>query len=188
MKLGAMRPCRLPPAIAAAALAAAALLVLFRASPYGLAYPNACAQPGPPLVARGPGTPPSFAYWISGTGGEGRRVLKLLRAVYHPRNRYLLHLDAGASRDERTELAAAARDEAAWREFANVDVVGESYAVDRTGSSVLAAALHGAAVLLRIGADWDWFVTLSSWDYPLVTQDGKILLAITLLMYALPYV
>ncbi|XP_037485262.1 beta-glucuronosyltransferase GlcAT14A-like isoform X2 [Triticum dicoccoides] len=171
MKLGAMRPCRLLPAIAAAALAAAALLVLFRASPYGLAYPRAGVQPGPPLVARGPGSPPSFAYWISGTGGEGRRVLRLLRAVYHPRNQYLLHLDAGASRDERTELAAAARDEAAWREFTNVDVVGESYAVDRTGSSVLAAALHGAAVLLRIGADWDWFVTLSSWDYPLVTQD-----------------
>ncbi|XP_048557139.1 beta-glucuronosyltransferase GlcAT14A-like [Triticum urartu] len=171
MKLGAMGSCRLPPAIAAAALAAAALLVLFRASPYGLAYPRAGVQPGPPLVARGPGSPPSFAYWISGTGGEGRRVLRLLRAVYHPRNRYLLHLDAGASRDERTELAAAARDEAAWREFSNVDVVGESYAVDRTGSSVLAAALHGAAMLLRIGADWDWFVTLSSWDYPLVTQD-----------------
>jgi protein xylosyltransferase len=125
-------------------------------------------------VARGPGTPPSFAYWISGTGGDGRRVLRLLRAAYHPRNRYLLHLDAGASREERAELAAAVRAEAAWRVFANVDVVGESYAVDRTGSSVLAAALHGAAVLLRVGADWDWFVTLSSSDYPLVTQDGKL--------------
>ncbi|KAM0891335.1 hypothetical protein ACQ4PT_026470 [Festuca glaucescens] len=177
MKLGASatRPCRWTPFLAVAALAAAALLLLFRASPHGLAYSGAPVPPaGSPLVARGPGSPPSFAYWISGTGGDGRRILRLLGAVYHPRNRYLLHLDAGASREERAELAAAVRDEAAWREFANVDVVGESYAVDRTGSSVLAAALHGAAVLLTIGADWDWFVTLSSWDYPLVTQDDLL--------------
>jgi protein xylosyltransferase len=174
MKPAMTRPCRLTPFLAVAALALAALLLLFRASPHALAYSRLPAPPaGPPRVARGPGTPPSFAYWISGTGGDGRRVLRLLAAVYHPRNRYLLHLDAGASREERTQLAAAVRAEAAWRGFANVDVVGESYAVDRTGSSVLAAALHGAAVLLRIGADWDWFVTLSSWDYPLVTQDGK---------------
>jgi len=33
--------------------------------------------------------------------------------------------------------------------------------------------LHGAAVLLRIGAHWDWLITLSAEDYPLVTQDGK---------------
>jgi protein xylosyltransferase len=177
MKLGASatRPCRFTPFLAVAALALAALLLLFRgSSPNGLAYSYSPAARAPPPVARGPGTPPSFAYWISGTGGDGRRVLRLLAAAYHPRNRYLLHLDAGASREERAELAAAVRAEAAWRWFANVDVVGESYAVDRTGSSVLAAALHGAAVLLRVGAHWDWFVTLSSSDYPLVTQDGKL--------------
>uniref|UniRef100_A0ACD5UX03 Uncharacterized protein n=1 Tax=Avena sativa TaxID=4498 RepID=A0ACD5UX03_AVESA len=179
MKLGASatRPCRLTPFLAVTVVAAAALLLLFRASPHALAYTPARVPPaGPPPVARGPGSPPSFAYWISGTGGDRRRVLRLLGAVYHPRNRYLLHLDAGASPEERTDLAAAVRAEAAWREFANVDVVGESYAVDRTGSSVLAAALHGAAVLLRIGADWDWLITLSSWDYPLVTQ-GDLLYA-----------
>ncbi|BAT15047.1 Os11g0646154 [Oryza sativa Japonica Group] len=33
------------------------------------------------------------------------------------------------------------------------------------------ASCKGAAMLLRIAADWDWFVTLSSSDYPLVTQD-----------------
>ncbi len=117
--------------------------------------------------------PPSFAYLISGTGGEAARVVRLLRAVYHPRNRYLLHLDAAAGAEERAELAAAVRGVRAWRERANVDVVGEGYAVDRAGPSALAAALHGAAVLLRVAADWDWFVTLSSSDYPLVTQDGN---------------
>lgn len=102
-------------------------------------------------------------------------MLRLLRAVYHPRNRYLLHLDAGAAAEERQALAEAVRtEEPAWREFRNVDVIGDAYAVDRTGSSALAAVLHGAAVLLRRGPHWDWLVTLSAEDYPLVTQDDLL--------------
>jgi len=178
-----MRPRRLPPCLAVTAVSAALLFVLLllcaSSSPPLFAWRSSAASrpaplPPPPRAEWGPGRPPSFAYWISGTGGDARRVLRLLRAVYHPRNRYLLHLDAGAAAGEREALARAVRqDEPAWREFRNVDVVGEAYAVDRTGSSALAAVLHGAAVLLRIGAHWDWLVTLSAEDYPLVTQDGK---------------
>ncbi|KAG8063995.1 hypothetical protein GUJ93_ZPchr0004g39573 [Zizania palustris] len=155
-----MRPApRSPPCLAVVALAAsAALLLIYGAWPGGdfgggASSSSRAGHQSRAAAARqrGPGSPPAFAYWISGTGGEGRRVLRLLRAVYHPRNRYR-----------------------AWREFGNVDVVGEGYAVDRTGSSVLAATLHGAAVLLRIADDWDWFVTLSSWDYPLVTQNDLL--------------
>jgi hypothetical protein len=28
--------------------------------------------------------------------------------------------------------------------------------------------------MLRLDAEWDWFVTLNAADYPLLTQDGKI--------------
>jgi hypothetical protein len=28
--------------------------------------------------------------------------------------------------------------------------------------------------MLRLDAEWDWFITLSAADYPLLTQDGKI--------------
>lgn len=124
-------------------------------------------------LLKGPAHPPVFAYWISGTGGEGRKILRLLRAVYHPRNRYLLHLDAGSSVVERSALARAVLSERLFRAFRNVDVIGQSYAVDRTGPSVFGATLHGAAVLLRLNADWDWFITLSASDYPIVSQDGK---------------
>ncbi|KAF0890570.1 hypothetical protein E2562_003781 [Oryza meyeriana var. granulata] len=174
-------PTRSPLCLAAAALvASAALLLICGAWPGGggffgvSSYSSSSSSARRASKATGPEAPPSFAYWISGTGRESRKVLRLLRAVYHPRNRYLLHLDAGAAAEERAELAAAVRAERAWRELANVDVVGEGYAVDRTGSSVLAATLHGAAVLLRIANDWDWFVTLSSSDYPLVTQDDLL--------------
>ncbi|KAA8518889.1 hypothetical protein F0562_016337 [Nyssa sinensis] len=40
---------------------------------------------------------PRFAYLISGTKGDGPRLKRLLQAVYHPRNYYLLHLDLEAS-------------------------------------------------------------------------------------------
>ncbi|RWV81184.1 hypothetical protein GW17_00057422 [Ensete ventricosum] len=123
-----------------------------------------------PLL-KGPADPPVFAYYISGTGGEGQKMLRLLKAVYHPRNQYVLHLDAGSSALERINLARSIQSERLFRAFRNVDVIGQSYAVDRTGPSILSATLHGAAVLLRLSVDWDWFITLSSSDYPIMTQD-----------------
>ncbi|CAL9062314.1 unnamed protein product [Musa banksii] len=126
-----------------------------------------------PLL-KGPADPPVFAYWISGTGDEGQKMLRLLKAVYHPRNRYVLHLDAGSSALERINLAHSIQSERLFRAFRNVDVIGQNYAVDRTGPSILSATLHGAAVLLRLSADWDWFITLSSSDYPIMTQDDLL--------------
>ncbi|XP_010927248.1 beta-glucuronosyltransferase GlcAT14A [Elaeis guineensis] len=128
----------------------------------------------PVAVSRGPGDPPVFAYWISGTSGESEKILRLLKAVYHPRNRYLLHLDADSTAAERRKLARSIQSNQIFKAFANVDVVGKTYAIDRTGSSVLAATLHGAAVLLRIHSDWDWFINLSASDYPVVSQDDLL--------------
>ncbi|KAK9030452.1 hypothetical protein V6N11_031879 [Hibiscus sabdariffa] len=48
---------------------------------------------------------PRFDYLISGTKGDGPHVKRLLQAVYHPRNYYLLHLDLEASDSERVDLA-----------------------------------------------------------------------------------
>ncbi|KAL0919894.1 hypothetical protein M5K25_012019 [Dendrobium thyrsiflorum] len=123
---------------------------------------------------KGPGKPPIFAYWISGTEGDGKKIFRLLKAVYHPRNRYLLHLDAGSTESERKKLARLVQYEKIFQAFSNVDVIGKAYAVDRSGSSVVAAILHGAAVMLKIWNDWDWLITLSALDYPVVTQDDLL--------------
>ena len=64
---------------------------------------------------RGAGYPPVLAYYISGGHGESVRMTRLLKAVYHPRNRYLLHLDAGAGAYERARLAGYVRSEQADR-------------------------------------------------------------------------
>lgn len=120
---------------------------------------------------KGAGYPPILAYWILGTGGEAKRISRLAKAVYHPRNQYLLQLDAASSAYEREELVRAVESEKAFRDFANVNVVGRSYAISWKGASALAATLQAAALLMKISKDWDWFVALSAADYPIMTQD-----------------
>ncbi|CAN1769863.1 Beta-glucuronosyltransferase GlcAT14C [Linum perenne] len=113
---------------------------------------------------------PRFAYLISGTKGEVGQVKRLLQAVYHPRNYYLLHLDLEASDAERLELAKYVKS-AAIRMFGNVMVIGKADLVTYRGPTMIASTLHGIAVLLKTAGDWDWFVNLSSSDYPLMPQD-----------------
>ncbi|OEL19431.1 hypothetical protein BAE44_0019548 [Dichanthelium oligosanthes] len=150
-------------------------LLLFLSALSGFSASSAlfARLPPPSYVRRGAAAPPSFAYLLAGGRGDGSKLLRLLLAVYHPRNRYLLHLSADAPGSERAELAAAvARAAPAVRAFGNVDVVGRPAAGTPMGSSGLATTLRAAAAMLRLDAEWDWFVTLHAADYPLLTQDG----------------
>ena len=124
-----------------------------------------------PIAALPP--PPKLAYLISGTKGDGFRMQRTLQALYHPHNYYLLHLDLEAPIRERVELARYVRKEPMYEEVKNVFVVGKANLVTYKGPTMVAATLHGAAILLRMAKDWDWFINLSASDYPLVTQDGE---------------
>ncbi|OMO86765.1 Glycosyl transferase, family 14 [Corchorus olitorius] len=68
---------------------------------------------------------PRFAYLISGTKRDGPSIRRLLQAVYHPRNYYVLHLDLEASDSEQLELAKYVKLEGVIREFGNVMVIGK---------------------------------------------------------------
>ncbi|KAI7738878.1 hypothetical protein M8C21_002041 [Ambrosia artemisiifolia] len=122
-------------------------------------------------VQRGPHHPPAFAYYISGTRGDADRIFRLLLAVYHPRNRYLLHIGTEGDGDERRRLSGLVKSVPAMRVFGNVNVIGKPDAMTYMGASNVAAVLRAAAVLLKVDGTWDWFVTLSAGDYPLITQD-----------------
>ncbi|XP_047171818.1 beta-glucuronosyltransferase GlcAT14A-like isoform X2 [Vigna umbellata] len=128
-------------------------------------------MPFPSIVLHGPHHPPAFAYFISGGNKDGDRIFRLLLAVYHPRNRYLLHLGMDARDEERQKLGAAAMSVPAIRAFRNVDVVGKADYVTYLGSSNVAVTLRAASVMMKLDGGWNWFVTLSARDYPLVTQD-----------------
>ncbi|KAK6122369.1 hypothetical protein DH2020_043879 [Rehmannia glutinosa] len=138
-------------------------------SPYYYAFPP--HKQFAPTVNHGPGHPPSFAYYISGSRGDGERLFRLLLAVYHPRNRYLLHISADGSDEERLRLGAAVKSMPAVRAFGNVDVIGKPDPNTYMGSTNIAAILRAAAILLKVDGGWDWFITLSAMDYPLITQD-----------------
>ncbi|KAL5140038.1 Beta-glucuronosyltransferase GlcAT14A [Glycine soja] len=125
----------------------------------------------PSLVQHGSHYPPAFAYFISGGNQDKDRILRLLLAVYHPRNRYLLHLGRDARDEERQALAAAVRAVPVIRAFGNVDVVGKADYVTYLGSSNVAIILRAAAIMLKLDSGWNWFITLSARDYPLITQD-----------------
>ncbi|XP_043699108.1 beta-glucuronosyltransferase GlcAT14A-like [Telopea speciosissima] len=125
----------------------------------------------PSTLRYGAKYPPAFAYYISGRRGHKDQIFRLLLAVYHPRNRYLLHLGPEASNEERQRLAEAVRTVPAIRAFGNVDVIGNPDPVTDMGSSNIAATLRAAAILLRVDSGWDWFITLTASDYPLLTQD-----------------
>lgn len=118
--------------------------------------------------------PPAFAYYIFGGRGDKDRIFRLLLAVYHPRNHYLLHLGADASDEERIRLVGAVNSVPAIRSFGNVDVIGKPSRLTYMGSSNLAATLRAVSIFLRMDGGWNWFVTLSAADYPLVTQDGIV--------------
>ncbi|XP_068327560.1 beta-glucuronosyltransferase GlcAT14A [Pyrus communis] len=119
-------------------------------------------------------TPPSIAYLLSGSKGDLGRILRLLYAAYHPRNQYLLHLDRSASDSEREKLALRVQSLPIFRAAQNVHVIGKADFVYPTGSSAISFTLHGASILLRLSPNWDWFISLSVRDYPLITQDDLL--------------
>ncbi|CAL1373945.1 unnamed protein product [Linum trigynum] len=127
------------------------------------------------IPTKGHGFPPVLAFWIFGSTGDTNRMSRLLKAIYHPRNQYLMELDAESSDGELADLAMWVDSQSVFGTFGNVNVVGKkSFGVNQMGASALAAMLHAAAVLMRLSPHWDWFVNLSPDDYPLVTPDDLL--------------
>ncbi|KAK1267769.1 hypothetical protein QJS04_geneDACA017100 [Acorus gramineus] len=125
------------------------------------------APPPPPPTPRAP----RIAYLVSGSKGDLDRLWRTLRALYHPLNQYVVHLDLEAPAAERLELLARVGDEPVFAKVGNVHVISKANMVTYRGPTMVANTLHACAVLLRKSKDWDWFINLSASDYPLVTQD-----------------
>ncbi|CAL4935341.1 unnamed protein product [Urochloa decumbens] len=131
------------------------------------------SRPAPPSTTT---SPPRFAYLISGSAGDAGMMRRCLLALYHPRNRYILHLDAEAPDADRAGLAAYVAAHPVLSKTGNVRVVEKANLVTYRGPTMVTTTLHAAAAFLwgegrGRGADWDWFINLSASDYPLVTQD-----------------
>lgn len=117
---------------------------------------------------------PKLAYLISGSRGDGATLERTLKALYHPRNQYVVHLDLEASAAERLELFHFVENDAVFSHVGNVRMMVRANLVTYRGPTMVTNTLHAAAVLLREAGEWDWFINLSASDYPLVTQDGEL--------------
>lgn len=115
---------------------------------------------------------PRIAYLISGSMGDGLSLRRTLKALYHPWNQYAVHLDLKASPEERMDLVNFVRNESVFSRWGNVRVVVRANLVTYRGPTMVSNTLHAAAILMKEGGYWDWFINLSASDYPLVTQDG----------------
>ncbi|KAM3738515.1 hypothetical protein ACB098_09G135800 [Castanea mollissima] len=117
--------------------------------------------------------PTTFAYLISASKGDTVKLKRLVRALYHPGNYYLIHLDHGAPAWEHRDIAKFVASDQVFSQVGNVWIVKKPNLVTYRGPTMLATTLHAMAILLRT-CKWDWFINLSASDYPLVTQDDLI--------------
>ena len=93
--------------------------------------------------------------------GDGESLKRTLKALYHPWNRYAVHLDLEASSKERLDLANFVRNEPLFEKFGNVRTVVKANLVTYRGPTMVTTTLHAAAILLNEAQDWDWFIILS---------------------------
>ncbi|KAI3446927.1 hypothetical protein Pfo_030985 [Paulownia fortunei] len=156
------------------------ILTLFTAVPF---HQTAKIKPQVPIFAESklhitPANPssriPRLAYLISGSSGDCESLKRTLKALYHPLNQYVVHLDLESKAEERIELVNFVKNEALFVEVGNVRVMVKSNLVTYRGPTMVSNTLHAAAILLKEGGEWDWFINLSASDYPLVTQDEML--------------
>ncbi|KAK6946711.1 Glycosyl transferase, family 14 [Dillenia turbinata] len=127
-------------------------------------------QPPPPAAP----PLPRFGYLISGSKGDLDKLWRTLRALYHPRNQYVVHLDLESTIEERVELAVRVEKDPMFAKVGNVYMIPKANMVTYRGPTMVSNTLHACAILLKKSKDWDWFINLSASDYPLVTQDDLI--------------
>ena len=88
---------------------------------------------------------------------------RLFRAIYHPANYYLVHVDKRAGVGLQTEIQDF------LSSFANASLL-KSQNILWGGYSMVDAELRGIEELLKIGSEWEFFINLSGQDFPLKSQ------------------
>jgi len=88
---------------------------------------------------------------------------RLFKAIYHPANYYLVHVDKRAGVGLQTEIQDF------LSSFANASLL-KSQSILWGGYSMVDAELRGIEELLKISSEWEFFINLSAQDFPLKSQ------------------
>lgn len=89
---------------------------------------------------------------------------RLFKAIYHPDNYYLIHVDKKSGIELQTEIANF------LSSFPNASLL-ESKKTLWGGYSLVDAELRAIKKLLKINKAWDFFINLSGQDFPLKSQQ-----------------
>ena len=92
-----------------------------------------------------------------------RQFKRLFRAIYHPANYYLVHVDKRSGVGLQTEIQDF------LSSFANASLL-KSQSILWGGYSIVDAELRGIEELLKISSEWEFFINLSAQDFPLKSQ------------------
>jgi len=88
---------------------------------------------------------------------------RLFKAIYDPKNVYLIHVDKRAGKSFKKEVTEFLSD------YSNTHLL-VSQSVVWGGYSMVRAELRGIKELLQVNKDWDTYINLSGQDFPLKTQ------------------
>jgi len=93
------------------------------------------------------------------------QLKRLFKAIYDPKNHYLVHVDKRAGRDLYKQVSNFLED------FPNSQLLNSQNVV-WGGYSMVDVELRGIRKLLKISTKWDFFINLSGQDFPLKPQSA----------------
>ncbi len=88
---------------------------------------------------------------------------RLFKAIYHPANHYLIHVDQRSGIGLNEEIGDFLAD------YPNTTMLASEKAL-WGGYSLVDAELRGIAAALALGLKWEFFINLSGQDFPLKSQ------------------
>jgi hypothetical protein len=88
---------------------------------------------------------------------------RLFKAIYHPDNHYLIHVDKRSGTALHTDIQKFLAG------FPNASLLKSEKAI-WGGYSLVDAELRGIQELLKMGKQWEFFINLSAQDFPLKSQ------------------
>jgi hypothetical protein len=88
---------------------------------------------------------------------------RLFKAIYHPSNYYMIHVDKRSGTELQTEISDF------LAEYPNASMLTSEKAL-WGGYSLVDAELRGMKELLNMGLEWKFFINLSAQDFPLKSQ------------------
>ncbi|WP_298317604.1 beta-1,6-N-acetylglucosaminyltransferase [uncultured Aquimarina sp.] len=106
---------------------------------------------------------PKIAYFIL-VNRFPKHFERLFKAIYHPENHYLIHIDQEVDRKIEKDVKAFLED------YSSAYLL-KSKNINKVVCSMMQSQLNGMKYLLNRCLKWDFFINLSDQDFPLKSQD-----------------